>query len=148
MYTPIHWQTGPGSHMAWYVGKPVTLSTIFLIISAQMYKVAAISNPRMELSASISLKLLKDTICLWVVLISLTCNDYTATVIMGQSRWWLSLFIYLLDVGTSITLILFKESKEGKNKDMTLFEFKSKLVNSFVGTKIGRIDQAMKIHES
>jgi hypothetical protein len=69
---------GSENHMDWYVGKTETLITVFLIVSAQMSRVAAIGD--MELSASIFLKLLKHTIHLWVVLISPTCDDYTATV--------------------------------------------------------------------
>jgi Transposase IS4 len=75
----------------------------------------------------------------------LHCNS----TIMGQNRWWLKLFFYILDAGTSNALILFKEAMEGKNKDMTIVEFKSKLVESLMGTKIGRIDQPMKmVHKS
>jgi hypothetical protein len=36
----------------------------------------------------------------------LHCNS----TIMGQNRWWLKLFFYLLDVGTSNALVLYNES--------------------------------------
>jgi hypothetical protein len=37
----------------------------------------------------------------------LHCNS----TIMGQNRWWMKLFFYLLDVGTSNALVLFNETK-------------------------------------
>lgn len=62
----------------------------------------------------------------------LHCNS----TIMGQNRWWLKLFFYLLDVGTSNALVLYNEAMEESQK-MNIVEFKAKLVETFVGRKIG-----------
>jgi hypothetical protein len=62
----------------------------------------------------------------------LHCNS----TIMGQNRWWLKLFFYLLDVGTSNALVLYKEATKPKNDKMTIVEFKTKLVESFQGEKL------------
>ena len=40
----------------------------------------------------------------------LHCNS----TIMGQNRWWLKLFFYLLDVGTSNALVLYNESMKSR----------------------------------
>jgi hypothetical protein len=63
----------------------------------------------------------------------LHCNS----TIMGQNRWWLKLFFYLLDVGTSNALVLYKEATKPNNAKMSIVEFKSILVESFVGNKLG-----------
>ena len=65
----------------------------------------------------------------------LHCNS----TIMGQHRWWLKLFFYLLDVGTANALVLFRESmnNESTNK-MSIVEYKSKLVNLLVGDRISK----------
>ena len=63
----------------------------------------------------------------------LHCNS----TIMGQNRWWwLKLFFYLLDVGTSNALVLYNESIHDSQK-MNIVEFKAKLIETFVGRKIG-----------
>jgi Transposase IS4/Exonuclease len=59
----------------------------------------------------------------------LHCNS----TIMGQHRWWLKLFFYLLDVGTANSLVLYNESMNDK---MNIFEFKQKLVTSLLGSKL------------
>ena len=46
------------------------------------------------------------------------CNS----TIMGLHRWWLKLFFYLLDVGTSNALVLYRET--GANNKINLVEFK------------------------
>ena len=50
----------------------------------------------------------------------LHCNS----TIMGQNRWWLKLFFYLLDVGTSNALVLYKLAKGGDANLMSIVEFK------------------------
>ena len=52
---------------------------------------------------------------------------------------WLKLFFYLLDVGTSNALILYKLSKGGSNNDMLIVDFKESLMKSFVGPQIEAI---------
>jgi Transposase IS4 len=59
----------------------------------------------------------------------LHCNS----TIMGQHRWWLKLFFYLLDVGTANALVLYNETMKEK---MNIFEFKQKLVTSLLGSRI------------
>jgi hypothetical protein len=60
----------------------------------------------------------------------LHCNSTT----MGQNRWWLKFFFYLLDVGTSNALVLFNESKRiRKEKTLNIVQFKMKLVENLVG---------------
>jgi hypothetical protein len=34
---------------------------------------------------------------------------------MGQNRWWLKIFFYLLDGGISNALVLYKEATKPKN---------------------------------
>jgi hypothetical protein len=56
---------------------------------------------------------------------------------MGQQWWWLTLFFYLLDVGTSNALVLFNESKRiRKEKTLNIVQFKMKLVEDLVGRNI------------
>lgn len=61
----------------------------------------------------------------------LQCNS----TIMGQKRWWLKLFFYLLDVGTSNALILYNESRK-PHPPMNIAEFKRLIVDHFVGERI------------
>jgi DDE_Tnp_1-like zinc-ribbon len=66
----------------------------------------------------------------------LHCNS----TIMGQNRWWLKLFFYLLDVGTSNALVLFNEAKRiRKEKKMNIVQFKMKLVEDLVGRNIDNL---------
>jgi hypothetical protein len=65
----------------------------------------------------------------------LHCNS----TIMGQKRWWLKLFFYLLDAGTSNALVLYNESIKAKGNDkepMTIAQFKLALVESLSGSKL------------
>jgi Transposase IS4 len=55
------------------------------------------------------------------------------STIMGQHRWWLKLFYYLLDVATANALVLCNEAMQSK---MNMKDFKKKLVLYFVGTKL------------
>jgi hypothetical protein len=64
----------------------------------------------------------------------LHCNS----TIMCQNCWWLKLFFYLLDVGTSNTLVLYKESSkmriiDGTYAPMNIVDFKMQLVEGLVG---------------
>ena len=67
-------------------------------------------------------------------------KDHNNSTIMGPIRWWLKLFFHLLDVGTSNALVLYNESlkEAGRpiHEKMTLVDFKLKLIEGFVGTKI------------
>ena len=64
---------------------------------------------------------------------------------MGLHCWWLKLFFYLLDVGTSNALVLSRE--EGKNNNINLVEFKKKLIYAFVGPKIVGICETVTEHK-
>ena len=57
---------------------------------------------------------------------------------MGQHRWWLKLFFYLLDVGTANALVLFRATTNGKNDKMSIVDFKRRLVQTFIGHKLGK----------
>jgi DNA polymerase III epsilon subunit-like protein len=72
----------------------------------------------------------------------LHCNS----TIMGGHRWWLKLFFYLLDVGTSNALILYNHAMGGKV--INLVEFKHKLIMSLVGDKLAMVPTtANVVHE-
>jgi hypothetical protein len=88
----------------------------------------------------------------------LHCNS----TIMGQNRWWLKLFFYLLDVGTSNALVLYNESMKirleetGGYTAMNIVQFKMQLVEDLVGRSIddlfesggggGRAEQHTPVH--
>ena len=65
----------------------------------------------------------------------LHCNS----TIMCQNRWWLKLFFYLLDVGTSNALVLYNESAKmrtptnGTYTPMNIVSFKMQLVEGLMG---------------
>lgn len=72
----------------------------------------------------------------------LHCNS----TIMGQNRWWLKLFFYLLDVGTSNALVLHKEflknRRGGDGKAaMNIVQFKMLLVEGLVGKSMDALMQ-------
>jgi hypothetical protein len=62
----------------------------------------------------------------------LHCNS----TIMGQNRWWLKLFFYLLDVGTSNALVVYNEAMKGKRQPYNIADFKNKVVEALVGAKL------------
>ena len=69
----------------------------------------------------------------------LHCNS----TIMGQNRWWLKLFFYLLDVGTSNALVLYNlslktaaETNGTKAKNVNIANFKLRLVEKLAGKKL------------
>ena len=64
----------------------------------------------------------------------LHCNS----TIMCQNRWWLKLFFYLLDVGTSNALVLYNESckiwqQQNTYSPMNIVQFKMELIEGLVG---------------
>jgi DNA polymerase III epsilon subunit-like protein len=61
----------------------------------------------------------------------LQCNS----TIMGQKRWWLKLFFYLLDVGTSNALVLYNQARP-THPPINIAEFKKLIVEHFVGNRI------------
>ena len=65
------------------------------------------------------------------------CRLHCNSTIMGQNRWWLKLFFYLLDVGTSNALVLYNETRKAQDQKMNIVDFKMKLVEGFVGNKVG-----------
>jgi Transposase IS4 len=62
----------------------------------------------------------------------LHCNS----TIMGQNRWWLKLFFYLLDAGTSNALVIYNESMKGKQEPFNIADYKIKVVEALVGGKL------------
>jgi hypothetical protein len=86
----------------------------------------------------------------------LHCNS----TIMGQNRWWLKLFFYLLDVGTSNALVLYNEAMKSRHgaeqfTAMNIVKFKMQLVEGLVGKKVDELfegpnrdfaDQHIPIH--
>lgn len=61
---------------------------------------------------------------------------HCSSTIMGQNRWWLKLFFYLLDVGTSNALVAYNEAMKDKQAPLNIVEFKTRLVESLVGHKL------------
>jgi DNA polymerase III epsilon subunit-like protein len=61
---------------------------------------------------------------------------HCCSTIMGQNRWWLKLFYYLLDVGTSNALVIYNEAMKGKQQPLNIVEFKTRLVESLVGKNV------------
>lgn len=65
----------------------------------------------------------------------LHCNS----TVMGQNRWWLKLFFYLLDVGTSNALVLYnlgRSKTSNTHCTMNIVQFKMKIIEGIVGDKI------------
>jgi hypothetical protein len=66
------------------------------------------------------------------------CRPCNSTI-MCQNRWWLKLFFYLLDVGTSNALVLYNKLKKmrtptnGTFTPMNMVTFKMELVEGLVG---------------
>ena len=71
----------------------------------------------------------------------LHCNSS----LKGLHRWWLKLFFYVLDVGTSNALVLFNEATE---KSYNIVQFKKELVYTFIGHKINTIPQEPVLEHS
>ena len=62
---------------------------------------------------------------------------HSTTSLMGQNRWWLKLFFYLVDVATANSLILYRLAVVGTpNENMNIVDFKRKLLHSILGQKI------------
>ena len=61
---------------------------------------------------------------------------HCSSTIMGQNRWWLKLFFYLLDVGTSNALAIYNEEMKGKQDPLNIVEFKTRLVEFLQGQKM------------
>ena len=59
----------------------------------------------------------------------LHCNS----TIMGQNRWWLKLFFYLLDAGTSNALVIYNEAMKAKQGPLNIADYKTKVVEALVG---------------
>ena len=72
----------------------------------------------------------------------LHCNS----TIMGQNRWWLKLFFYLLDVGTSNALILYNLTLWEGQQSFTIVNFKTELIRAFVGTRLQGIPETVVEH--
>ena len=70
----------------------------------------------------------------------LHCNS----TIMCQNRWWLKLFFYLLDVGTSNALVLYNEScrmrsNDGNYTPTNIVNFKMQLVECLAGRSLDEL---------
>ena len=70
----------------------------------------------------------------------LHCNS----TVMGLKRWWMKIFFYLLDVGTSNALVLFREAM---NSNMNVVEYKKQLVNLLIGSRLETIDAPIVQHK-
>jgi len=67
------------------------------------------------------------------------------STIKGLHRWWLKIFFYLLDVGTSNALVLYNEAI---GKSLNVAAFKRELVIAFVGHKIMTIPEEPTLEHS
>ena len=72
-------------------------------------------------------------------------KDVTGTPILApvtnthNLRWWLKLFFYLLDVGTTSALVLYREAMNNSiTNKMSIVDYKTKLVNLLVGDRISK----------
>jgi hypothetical protein len=61
--------------------------------------------------------------------IRLHCNS----TLKGLHRWWLKLFFYQLDVGTSNALVLYNQAT---NRSESIVNFKKEIIKAFVGHKL------------
>ena len=66
---------------------------------------------------------------------------------MGQNRWWLKLFFYLLDVATFNSSVVYNETQPN-NKHVNFVEFKSHLLQYFVGDRIRAISAAPTVEHT
>ncbi|MFM7529124.1 MAG: exonuclease domain-containing protein [Nodosilinea sp.] len=68
---------------------------------------------------------------------------HCSSTIMGQNRWWLKLFFYLLDVGTSNANILYNEALRilhGNDRNsVNIVDYKIRLVEYLVGKDINEL---------
>jgi DNA polymerase III epsilon subunit-like protein len=71
----------------------------------------------------------------------LHCNS----TIKGLHRWWLKIFFYMLDVGTSNSLVLYNEAT---GKSLNVASFKRELVLAMVGHKIMNIPEEPTLEHS
>ena len=58
--------------------------------------------------------------------------------IMGHNRWWLKLFFYMLDVGTSNVLLIYNEAMKENQSPLNIVEFKTRLIE-LLGAKVGKL---------
>jgi Transposase IS4 len=74
------------------------------------------------------------------------CQKHCDSTIMGQHRWWLKLFHYLLDVATANALVLYNEAM---NTKINVKDFKKKLVLYFIGSRLETVPQPFgyAVHE-
>ena len=72
----------------------------------------------------------------------LHCNS----TIMGQHHWWLKLFFYLLDVGTSNSLVIFKLAKGHEVSNMSIVEYKEEIVKALLGPRLLEIPKSLVKH--
>jgi hypothetical protein len=61
---------------------------------------------------------------------------HCSSTIMGHKRWWLKVFFYLLDAGTLNALIAYNEAMKGKQQDFNTVDFKAKVVEGLVGSRL------------
>ena len=70
----------------------------------------------------------------------LNCNS----TIMGLHRWWLKLFFYLLDVGTSNALVLYRAATNDK---INVVKYKEKLVQMWIGDRLSHVERPIVLHK-
>ena len=73
---------------------------------------------------------------------------------MGQNRWWLKLFFYLLDVGTSNARVLYNEQLRVRAEEqgipytaLNIVDFKMQLVEDLVGKSISDLFDGSRVSE-
>ena len=72
----------------------------------------------------------------------LHCNS----TVMCQNRWWLKLFFYLLDVGTSNALVLYNLSRKQNEQPLSIVDYKRELVMTLVGGRFEDIPEVIVRH--
>lgn len=76
---------------------------------------------------------------------------HCSSTIMGQNRWWLKLFFYLLDVGTSNANILYNEAMRKIHQDdqhyLNIHEYKTQLVEALIGKNIDELMEGKALEE-
>ena len=68
--------------------------------------------------------------------------------LMGQHRWWLKLFFYLLDVGTANALVLYNSTVHNELNKLNIVDFKIRLILGLVGPRIQQVQHTVTtVHE-
>jgi hypothetical protein len=124
----------------WYAGGIGIWCTVCRTTQTILNLMSAATGGSVELSKFHALFQLQITTSIWVVLTLRTCVAYTVIPqLCVIKRWWLKLFFYLLDVGTSNALVLHNKFARMRATDemvyspMNIVDFKMQQVESLVG---------------